>query len=114
MKTQLLAAALVLTSVPAMAFTTICGVRLPDDRLIKLSIEVTQEDEFSDPTIKTINGKKPGMITEKGAARFGYKGYESIELDLTDKCKGTAEFRYYDATKPMNPMRDITLKCVCP
>lgn len=101
-------------SAPAMAFTTVCGTRLPNDQLLKLSIELTQRDEFSPATISTINGKKPGMLTAKGAARFGYKGYESIELALTGKCEGTALFNYYDSSRPMNPMRKITLKCICP
>lgn len=114
MKTTILMAALLLSSAQAFAFTTVCGVRLPNDSLVKLTIEVTQRDAFSDPTISTINGKKPGMLTKNGAARFGYKGYESIELALTDKCVGTAVYNYYDATRPMNPMRKISLKCVCP
>ena len=92
--------------------TTTCGVNKPNDEKIRLEIVLEQEDEFSTPTVKTIDREVPLVITEKGAARFGPKRYERIELKL-EGCAGTANYSHYNENNPMNPMEDLVLKCVC-
>jgi hypothetical protein len=96
---------------------TICGINKKDvftnkEEKFRFEISANQEDEFSDVVIETINGQKPKTISKDGAAALDKK-YESIKLNLTDGCIGTALYNHYNSQSPMNPMEKLTLKCIC-
>jgi hypothetical protein len=99
-------------SASASTIQTVCGVNKANGEKIRLSVVLTAEDEFSAPVVEAIDGQAPHRSEENAAYGFGPHGYEYITMDL-DGCSGTAVYSHYNSAMPMNPMENLTLKCIC-
>ncbi len=115
MKILITVIALFAVGTPAFAVTlnTECGMNKSNGEKIRLEILLDQADAFSSPVILSINDEKPRRKLENGAGGFGPKGYEHIKLNMTNGCVGSAAYSHFNADMPMNPMEDLTLKCIC-
>lgn len=92
---------------------TLCGVNTPRGEQIRLLVDLHQNDDFDRVRIIAIDGAKPLKEDASGAGGFGPHGYERLSVKLPDGCNGTAVYSHYDAAIPMNPMVNLTLKCIC-
>jgi hypothetical protein len=95
---------------------SLCGANTPSAQ-IRLALELYQQDEFSTIVVTSVNGVKPGRVDpsskDSRASGFGPHGYESVTLSFTSGCAGTAKYSHFNASRPMMPMEDIQLKCIC-
>lgn len=115
-----LASCLVCSSLPAFAgkkIETVCGFDIREGVKIRLNVVLHEDSQFSKPKIVSVNEIKPQLVESdkdsSSAFGFGFQNHEGLILKLNG-CEGTAVYKYYDRSMPMNPMRDLNLQCVCP
>lgn len=96
------------------------------DKDSRVNVEASQVDPLSDAKVSSVvvdgqstNFRKAVVDGLKfDIIGFGYKGYESIHIELTSctngkSVVGSAKYNKYHANSPMNPMYNIDLKCTC-